>query len=548
MFLLFIIVGCAAVAPPPGGPVDKTSPFLIGVEPSSGTTGIASGFTATLTFSERLDETTSLKGIRIAPTLTIPFKVSVKKNRMTVTIPGEIEEDQTYLITVTRDVLDEHGNKLDRTYQLAFSTGVEISQGWIEGFVYNREKSSSIVYLYRLDGKDLDSLFLQIPDYYTETDDSGSYSFSYLEGGDYQVLAFQGGMPPSVISPARMSYGVHWRAPIHLEGSQDTARVVNMRIFREVPPLRVVTAKMETSHLGIIRLTNPVHLSAQESLILQLVDSESKEIIVPDFLFQYRDGDPELRFFTGNVNPAEVYTLTLTGVQDSAGQSLSEFTHVVSVPEADTSGPIVISPEYDGKIQINPGEIPLEIQFNDVVQSENIEHAVFIQDTSQIPLNSLFRWVNRTRIQVIPEGGWRPEMEYEMTIVGDLIRSIEGVSMKDSLLTFTIEVNQDRGYGDLYGEVEGKFVKNSVIVATSAEKPSISYSTDVNSDGQFAFRRIPAAFWLLTTYQDKDGNRRYSYGRAIPFQPSEPFHVFPDTIEVRANWDLEGVKLVYPGD
>jgi len=545
-FLIFILIGCAAIAPPPGGPVDKTSPFLISVEPPSGTTGITKGFAVVLDFSERIDEIASLKGIRISPPLNDPLEISLKKNRLLVKIPGELEEDQTYLITLSRDILDERGNRLARTYQLAFSTGYEISRGQIEGTVYPQEGGSCIVYLYQVEGRDLDSLFLQPPDYYTETDDFGYYSFSYLEEGAYQLLSFQGGIPPSIISPSRVPYGVHWVAPVFLEGNQDTTSDVNIKIVREVPPFQVVLAKMETSNRGVIRFTTPVKLSVQDSFFVQLSDSGNGERFVPEHLFQYRNGDHEIYFFTKHMVSERNYLLTLQDIQDSSGQNLDSFSQIITASETDTSGPTIISPEPDEEIELDSGNQPFEIQFSDVVWVNNVEEAVIVQDTSQISIKKVIQWKNATRIQLFPEQGWQPQMTYTVVLLGDSIRSVEGITMKDSTTTFQIEVNPEMGFGGLYGRMEGKNTGNSVIVATSSEKPSLSYFTDVNSEGQFAFKGLPESFWLLSTFQDRDGNNRYSYGHAVPFLPSEPFFIFSDTIEVRANWDVEDVILENP--
>lgn len=544
LFLLALVMGCAAVAPPPGGPVDKTPPSLIRVDPPSGTTGIAGDLTVTLAFSERLDEKASVKGVRIAPSLKRPFEIRIRKNRMQVRFPKMVEEDQTYLIMVTRDIVDERGNRLDRTYQLAFSTGSVISTGGIEGTIYSKEKGSSIVYLYRVGERSLDSLFTQPPDYYTETDDSGRYTFSYLQTGEFQVLAFQGGVPPSPIAPSRIPYGVHWTAPIHVT-ADETAEAVNMRISREIPPLRVVSVGMETSQRGVIAFTNPVHLSSQGEMVVQLVDPDKGGTVLPDHLFQYFDGDRKLRFHATEVRPGEVFTLVLSGVQDSVGQILAEFTSSITIPRADTVAPAMISPKPAASVQMDPGSFPLTIQFSGVVQYDDLSGVLTLKDTSGLSLPVTVKSADATRIQVLPRGGWQPQSEYTVTILGYRIRSPNGISMKDSTVTVQIRVGQQVGFGGLFGTVQGRFVYNTVVVAASAEKPSDFYSIDVNSHGNFGFHKLPAQFWLLTAYQDRDSNGRYSYGRALPFQPSEPFIIYPDTVEVRANWDLEGILLEY---
>ena len=87
---MLIILGCAAVAPPPGGPVDDIPPTLTAVEPPSGTVRISSGFTVQLTFSERLDENTNASLIRVLPALSEQPEVKLKKNVLEVTFPEEL--------------------------------------------------------------------------------------------------------------------------------------------------------------------------------------------------------------------------------------------------------------------------------------------------------------------------------------------------------------------------------------------------------------------------------------------------------------------------
>ena len=534
------------MAPPSGGPEDKTPPALLSVDPPSGSTEIPQGFSVTFTFSERIDESTIPKGIRVSPALRAPLGMSLKKDELIVTFPQEMQENQTYLISVTRDIFDEHRNRLDRTYQVAFSTGEEISQGNISGAVYSREGVSSFVYLYRADGMDLDSLFLGPPDYFGETDDSGRYSFSFLEPGSYQVLALQGGIPPAILVPDRMPYGVHWQAPIRIRHVQDTVNSVNIKTSREPPPIRVVSAKMETPQRGVIQFTNPVHLSAQEKMKLELLPDMGGETLIPGYLFQYRDGENRIHFRSEEIVAGNIYALTLSGIQDSLGQILSEFTRSLVVPERDTLGPAVVAPEPGETVTLDPGEIPLGIQFSDVVVIDSMQKALAIRDTSQSVL-TISRWKNATNVQVMPSGGWLPKMEYQVSLFGNWIASPEGLTLKDSSLVFTVGVNQERGFGGLFGSVDGQYRLNSRVTARTVEKPSISYSTNVNLEGRFAFTKLPAGFWLLRGYQDRDGNSRYTYGRAIPFQPAEPFLVSPDTLEIRANWDLEDVLLEYPG-
>ena len=121
-----------------------------------------------------------------------------------------------------------------------------------------------------------------------------------------------------------------------------------------------------------------------------------------------------------------------------------------------------------------------------------------------------------------------------------------GYRTEGLIVAFKIRTSRKIGKGGLSGKVAGKYTQATIVVAEMAEKRRKSSSISVNSDGYFEFPELLEGMWLLSSFQDRDGNGRYTTGRAVPFEPAEPFLVSPDTIEVRANWDTEGIQLYYP--
>jgi hypothetical protein len=63
--------------------------------------------------------------------------------------------------------------------------------------------------------------------------------------------------------------------------------------------------------------------------------------------------------------------------------------------------------------------------------------------------------------------------------------------------------------------------------------------TNVNIDGSFKILKIPEGNYSLQIYVDMDKNHKYSNGSLNPYKPAEWFYIYPDTIKVRGNWDLE---------
>ncbi|MDP6592710.1 MAG: Ig-like domain-containing protein [Candidatus Marinimicrobia bacterium] len=542
--LVVALTGCAAVGPPPGGPVDKTAPELVSVEPPSGTTQIAAGLMISLTFSERLQETLSEKGVRIEPVLHDPPEVVLKKDKITVKLPDTLTDEQTYILTVTREIEDEHKNRLDKTYQLAYSTGSSVSQGAISGSVYDIEGKSSLVYLYKVKGH-LDSLFLEQPDYYTETDDSGRYSFSHLGEGEYQLLAFEGGSPPAPLSSSRMPYGVHWRAPLNLSEERNTFADVNMKIAHEPKAFKVLAVSMESSRQGILRFSNPLELTTGNSPALQFRDTLHTVDISPQNLFSSIQND-EVFFYTDSLTTGGSYTLSVSSLEDQLEQPLEPFTRLIQIPDADSLLPQIVMPEPGKRIEMDPGDSHLVIRFSTFMQTEIDSQFFSLQDRSRDTVAIDFEWRHPTILAIRPATEWQAEDDYALTLQGERLRTAEGIALKDSIVAFKLRIGKKIGTGGLSGTVAGDFVEETIVVVEMAEKPQKSSSISVNSDGSFEFPELLEGMWLLSAFQDKDGNGRYTTGRAVPFEPAEPFLVLPDTIEVRANWETEGIQLYYP--
>ena len=71
------------------------------------------------------------------------------------------------------------------------------------------------------------------------------------------------------------------------------------------------------------------------------------------------------------------------------------------------------------------------------------------------------------------------------------------------------------------------------------KKEHSALGTYVNFDGKINIQRIREGNYSLLFFEDSDGGNRYSYGSLDPYKPAEWFFIYPDTVEIRGNWDME---------
>ena len=69
------------------------------------------------------------------------------------------------------------------------------------------------------------------------------------------------------------------------------------------------------------------------------------------------------------------------------------------------------------------------------------------------------------------------------------------------------------------------------------------YKSGLNSDFIFKLDYLPEGQYLLMFFQDMNKDNQISSGSLDPYQPSEWFYYYPDTIKIRSNWELELDKI-----
>ena len=124
------IYSCAAVSTPEGGPKDNTPPELISSNPKSGSLQFKGG-EVILSFSEYIDERSISNSISISPRLENPVDITYDDDNILLNFPDSLLNEQTYVITINRNLKDERKVAIDKSIQVAFTTGNIIDEGII---------------------------------------------------------------------------------------------------------------------------------------------------------------------------------------------------------------------------------------------------------------------------------------------------------------------------------------------------------------------------------------------------------------------------------
>jgi hypothetical protein len=188
-FLVAVYLGCAKQAPPPGGPEDRVPPEVASVEPPSGTTEVAPGRAVELYFSKSMQRREVEGALHIFPPLSNPPDLDWDGPVLRIRPDTAWDPDQTYIVTVHGDAVDNRGNRLRQTFQSAFSTGTVIDSGMVGGQILRQGAMASgvLALCYRLDGGDVDPES-DTADYVVQVDVEGYFQFEFLGPGSYRIF------------------------------------------------------------------------------------------------------------------------------------------------------------------------------------------------------------------------------------------------------------------------------------------------------------------------------------------------------------------------
>ena len=123
-------------------------------------------------FSEYLLEKSLKNAFTLLPKTTAPAEIKYEGDKVNIYFPDSLSSEQTYILSINRELKDEHGVPLSQCIQLAFSTGSRIDKSKIRGRVFYNGAASSLLWKLK-DSTDYIDFYKRIPDYNIDANDEG---------------------------------------------------------------------------------------------------------------------------------------------------------------------------------------------------------------------------------------------------------------------------------------------------------------------------------------------------------------------------------------
>ncbi len=190
--LVALLESCAAVAPPLGGPRDRTPPRRVSSSPDSAARNVKQQFVR-LNFSEPVITKDLSKNLLITPQLAAdnPYKLREDRNAITLLFEKPLDANTTYSFNFREGVVDITEALPAKNAYLNFSTGAVLDSGRVSGTLTDvltaRPVAEASIGLYR--EADTAGVRRGRPYYTVLTDKAGKFSLNFLKAGPYKIYA-----------------------------------------------------------------------------------------------------------------------------------------------------------------------------------------------------------------------------------------------------------------------------------------------------------------------------------------------------------------------
>jgi hypothetical protein len=499
-FLLILCVlfffSCAAQGTASGGPEDKEGPIITKIEPENKSLHIEKDTPITIYFNEMVDPVSIPSSVMIENQT---YRVKIRSKKIII-IPEEEWENQSVIrIDISRNIRDYQGNTMQSPSQFIFSTGQTIPTGSISGSIVNIDSNKvSLVGLFQYPIQDSIQLVRK-----TESSKFGNFSFDFLTPGNYFILGVEGNLDNPLENIRQFRYSMMM---------MDSIQVIENQ---ELPPIKMfLHYPIEHKQIQSIELIN------QSFGIAELNDgTQLQTILVSHNSTPYMVGD----------------SVAITKTLENSVETYTTKPFQFIMPEIVDTLPPVISSSYT-----NSSEFVLE--FNEPIIIEN-QHVFGFVDSNAYQ----FSLMENTPLQVFISH--LPDSITSVEILPNTFSDYYSNFFPDSTINIPISHNISSVESSIGGNILGSVDFDTQVkigIEAINDLTKVSYFSTVKN-GTFRLENLPSGFYTLWAYEKLNELHHNAYfpGTLEPYKRASKFVFYPDKVEVRARWDIEGIDIKY---
>ena len=516
-FVLVSSFQCARRSLPTGGFKDTLPPNIVNTSPKMNTVFFDKE-KITITFDEYIKLVDLNKQLIISPPLE-PNKYKVKpqgtvSKKIQIELLDSLLENTTYTFNFGESIIDNNEGNLLPFFNYAISTGAIIDSLEIKGKItdsYERITDSyTSVYLYPIDSTYTDStIFLKKPFYATSTLDSTAYNFRNLRPDKYQIVAIKDISGNYIFDQSVDKIGFI-EEPITLPGDS----IINFRIFKEVPNLywsRPFFINKNKIGFGYFGKPEPSAIKVQSKVPrnFRYIINKDRKTDTLNFWFRGSMID-SIKFGIEEKDTTKTYTIQIKDVK-SDSLVISSITknsiELIDSFKIKSSLPIV-------KVNMDliniVGLDSLEVQFEAFLDKNYDELA--------LTFDAL------------------PNDNYKIEFLPDAMVDFWGQT--HDTLRYSVKTRPISDYGNLYLQILREDKSPFILELVDLKGKVLRRYDKINDSDYYEFKYLLPGKYLFRYIRDKNGNKKWDTGNYLKKIQPEKVYYSSDTIDLRANWDI----------
>ncbi|MBH8570396.1 Ig-like domain-containing protein [Microvirga sp. STS02] len=525
--LVALLESCAAVAPPLGGPRDRTPPRRISSSPDSAARNVKQQFVR-LNFSEPVVTKELSKNLLITPQLPEdnPYKLREDRNSITLLFDKPLDPNTTYSFNFREAVVDITEALPAKNAYLTFSTGAALDSGKVRGTLTDvltgKTVEGSSIGLYR----EGDTLGVRKgrPYYTVLTDKAGKFSLNFLKAGTYKIYAVADKNNNGHYDEGEKI--AYLPTPITIEGS--TGKDIPLLLTQpdKRPPL--VTSRTPSPTQLRLSLSEGVRTATLVSL-----DSKAAPAAVAEAVQLADRGRSVVLFKTPEVGDGR-YVLTATDSTGNVGHDTLQVKFPVPAAAKKAPAPSLYTVEGGARNVYPEGQV--KFQFSVPVRiAKDRPFGTLVEDSVKrrplrLPADGTLS-ADRTELAV--RFNSKAKKSLEILLDSTAITAITAQNLR--LKPLRLGISEQDVSTSLSGTITTK--EKSFELQLLDEKFQVVASL-LSPKGSYLFSDLAPGTYRLRVLIDTDGDGRWRGGDPNLFLVPEPVYLDPKPQQVRAGFDI----------
>ena len=557
-----LLVRCANIVTPSGGPKDEKPPVVTESSPANNSTNFK-GRTVHITFDEFITLDNPANNILISPPM--KKKPIFRTNGKTLIIRFEepLKPETTYSIYFGNAIKDLHEGNIFKNYAFVFSTGDKIDTLSLSGKVISASTMSPMEGFYvGLYADDNDTLALDSlpyyfkPNYITTTSKDGKFSFSGLADKDFLIFALKDNNFNQIFDQPNeeIAFYPDLVRPYFIENQIVKDTIVNDSISDTIAVLNIAKTEFPSYEL---------HSFVQEDSIQKIFKKELVENGLLRFVFRYpapkvdihaleelpdtfniipvysTRQDTVLWYFTPNKDSLWICINDGLKICDTTHYGLKPRTSFTKRKKKQTEEkikPLSVKNNIKNN-QLRPAQ-QLILTFDEpVVRLENTDSILFIENQDTLYNTLKLEKFDEYGLKYLINNKFTTENKYQIIIPDSVFYGIRGVTNTMTRLSFGVA--EESQFGNIYLTVEVPESVPQVIIELTDEKDKFVDRQIITTTQELAFEYLDPGKYKLKAIVDLDANSVWSPGNFNKWLQPEKIVFYKGTLEVRANWDID---------